>query len=59
MKKLVMGADHAGYALKDKIKADLIAKGYEVKDVGTFSSESCKYPIIAHELCKVIQGGEA
>ena len=59
MKKLVMGADHAGYALKDKIKADLIAKGYEVADVGTFSSESCKYPVIAHKLCELVLRGEA
>ena len=59
MKKLVMGADHAGYALKDKIKAVLIERGYEVTDVGTFSAESCKYPIIAHELCKNIQEGKS
>ena len=59
MKKLVMGADHAGFALKDKIKAVLTERGYEIIDVGTFSSESCKYPIIAHELCKNIQEGNA
>ena len=59
MKKIVMGADHAGYMLKDRIKADLEAKGYTVTDVGTFSSESCKYPLIAHEACEVILRGDA
>lgn len=59
MKKLVMGADHAGYTLKDKIKATLTERGYEIIDVGTFSSESCKYPLIAHDLCKNIQDGNA
>ncbi len=59
MKKLVMGADHAGYALKDKIKETLIEKGYEIIDVGTFSAESCKYPVIAHKLCKTITDGGA
>lgn len=59
MKKIVMGADHAGYTLKDKIKATLTERGYEIVDVGTFSSESCKYPVIAHDLCTVLQNGEA
>ena len=59
MKRLVMGADHAGYALKDRIKGVLLERGYEIIDVGTFSAESCKYPIIAHKLCKNIQEGNA
>ncbi len=59
MKKLVMGADHAGYALKDKIKATLTERGYEITDVGTFSAESCKYPVIAHKLCTEITEGKA
>lgn len=59
MKKLVMGSDHAGFALKEKIKATLIEKGYEVSDIGTYSTESCAYPAIAHELCDVITGGKA
>ena len=59
MKKIVMGADHAGYTLKDKIKATLLERGYDIIDVGTFSSESCKYPVIAHELCTILQKGEA
>ena len=59
MKKLVIGSDHAGFALKEKIKATLIEKGYELTDVGTHSAESCAYPLIAHELCSTIQSGEA
>ncbi|MBZ5530326.1 MAG: ribose 5-phosphate isomerase B [Acidobacteriia bacterium] len=42
--KIALGADHAGYELKDKIKRYLQQKGLEVLDEGTFSSESVDYP---------------
>lgn len=59
MKKIVLGADHGGYELKNTIKAHLIKCGFEVSDVGTNSSESCDYPIFASKLCQQIQNGEA
>lgn len=59
MKKLVIGSDHAGFELKEKIKAMLTEKGYDVTDVGTHSPESCAYPVIAHKLCNVITSGDA
>ena len=58
MKKIVLGADHGGYELKDHIKAHLTSLGYEVTDVGTNSAESCDYPIYASRLCQKIQAGE-
>lgn len=59
MKKIVLGADHGGYELKNKIKDHLISRGFEVADVGTDSAESCDYPIYAERLCEKIQGGDA
>ena len=59
MKKIVLGADHGGYELKNAIKAHLEAKGFETIDVGTNSSESCDYPVFASKLCQKLQNGEA
>lgn len=59
MKKIVLGADHGGFELKNTIKAHLESKGFDVIDVGTDSSASCDYPIFASKLCKHIQNGDA
>lgn len=59
MKRIVLGADHGGFELKNHIKDHLISLGYEVLDVGTDSGESCDYPVFASRLCKCIQEGEA
>ena len=58
-KRIVMGSDHAGYNLKQKVKAHLEARGFEVADVGTHTPESCNYTIYADALCKAIAAGEA
>ncbi len=42
--KIALGADHAGYELKDRIKGYLQQKGMEVLDEGTSSGESVDYP---------------
>lgn len=59
MKKIILGADHGGYELKNTVKAHLLSLGYEVTDVGTDSAQSCDYPVFASRLCKKIQSGEA
>ena len=56
--KLVIGADHGGYELKEDLKGYLTENGYEVEDVGTFSTASCDYPDIAKAACAKIQSGE-
>ena len=56
--KLVIGCDHAGFAIKNAVKAHVEAKGYEVVDVGTYTSDSCHYPIYAHAACEKILSGE-
>ncbi|HZQ90255.1 MAG TPA: ribose 5-phosphate isomerase B [Terriglobales bacterium] len=42
--RIALGADHAGFELKNRIKAHLAARGFAVDDRGTGSSESVDYP---------------
>ena len=59
MKKLIgIAADHAGYEMKEIIKTELIAAGYEVRDFGTNSAESMDYPDVAHPLASAVESGE-
>jgi ribose 5-phosphate isomerase B len=52
--KIALGADHAGYELKDRIKQYLQQKGIDVRDEGTSSPESVDYPdyarAVAHQV---------
>ncbi|HEY1937352.1 MAG TPA: ribose 5-phosphate isomerase B [Candidatus Angelobacter sp.] len=52
--KIAVGADHAGYELKDKIKEHLQQHGIDVRDEGTSSAESVDYPdyarVVAHDV---------
>ena len=59
MRKILLGADHGGFELKEHIKSHLTNCGFEVVDVGTNSTDSCDYPIFANKLCRGIQNGEA
>ncbi|MBE6535105.1 MAG: ribose 5-phosphate isomerase B [Ruminococcaceae bacterium] len=56
--KIAIGCDHAGFGIKNAVKAHIESKGYEVLDVGTHSADSCHYPVYASALCKKILGGE-
>ncbi|MBQ2256801.1 MAG: ribose 5-phosphate isomerase B [Clostridia bacterium] len=56
--KIVIGCDHAGFALKEQIKQYLANQGVELLDVGCYSTDACSYPDIAHALCTQIQSGE-
>ena len=58
-KKIALGCDHAGFEMKDAVIAHLQERGWDVIDVGTNSSDSCDYPVFAHEVCKNIQDGNA
>ena len=55
--KIVLGCDHAGFNIKDAVIAHIQEKGHEVVEVGTFSSNSCHYPIFAHAACEKILDG--
>jgi len=57
MKKILIAADHGGFALKENLKPYLKRKGFSVQDLGTFSEERCDYPEFAYQLAsKVAQG---
>ena len=56
--KIVIGCDHAGFGIKDAVKKHIEEMGHEVTDVGTYSTDSCHYPIYASAACKNILDGE-
>lgn len=57
--KLVVGGDHAGYELKEKVLQKLMDIGHEVIHVGSFSPEMVDFPDVARELCTHILNGRA
>ncbi len=52
--KLAIASDHGGFELKNKIYNYLIEKGYDIKDFGANSKESCDYPIFAKKVANSI-----
>jgi len=58
MSKLLIASDHAGFILKEKLRAYLGKKGIGVKDLGTYSQDRCDYPLYAYELGKNISNGK-
>ncbi|MBR4951588.1 MAG: ribose 5-phosphate isomerase B [Alistipes sp.] len=57
-KKIGIACDHAAYELKEFLVGYLSSKGFEVKDFGTHSEESCDYPDFAHALGEAIDNGD-
>ena len=55
--KIAIGADHAGFALKEQLRADLAAEGHEVMDVGTNSPEPVDYPDFAQKVSREVGAG--
>ena len=55
MKSIHMACDHAGIELKETLRAHLEKMGYTVTDHGTYSKESCDYPVFAHALCNAVE----
>ncbi|SRR5205809_4021247 len=57
--RVAIGADHAGFALKQLIGGDLRDLGHEVIDLGTDSMDPVDYPDYAEAVGKVILDGKA
>ncbi len=57
--KIAIGSDHGGFNYKNKIKEYLQARDVEFVDVGTHSVESCDYPLIAHQVARMVSENEA
>lgn len=56
--KIAMGADHAGFNLRNELKAHLIEAGHEVVDVGTDVNERTDYPIWGSRAARLVASGE-
>jgi ribose 5-phosphate isomerase B len=57
--RIAIGADHAGYDLKQHLIAVLSSGGHDVQDLGTHSTESCDYPPICAAVGRAVRDGKA
>ena len=57
--KLVVGSDHAGYALKARLLNSIKELGYEIIDMGCFDETPVDFPDIAQKVCTAILNGDA
>ena len=57
--RIAIGADHAGFSLKEQLRDWLHSQGYEVEDLGSTSAESTDYPDYASAVAREVAGGQA
>jgi ribose 5-phosphate isomerase B len=57
--RVFIGADHAGFALKELVASSLREAGIEIVDVGTNSPDSVDYPVYAFRVAHAVGNGEA
>ena len=55
---IALGCDHGGYALMQSVKKHLDELGLEYKDFGTYSTDSCDYPVYAKAAANAVANGE-
>ena len=58
MKTIGLCSDHAGFELKEQVKAWLESKGLSYQDFGTHSTDSCDYPDYAHPMAQAVEAGD-
>lgn len=56
--KIIIGSDHGGFDLKEKVKTILEAESYVVEDAGCHNAESVHYPEIAKKVAEKVSNGE-
>ena len=56
--KIAVGSDHGGLDYKNAIVEHLKKQGYEVVDVGTYTSDSCHYPLFGAEVARKVASKE-
>ena len=56
--KISLGCDHGGLELKNEIKAHLEACGFECRDFGNYTKDSCDYPDYARPAAEAVASGE-
>ena len=57
VRRVAIGADHGGFALKAKLIPLIQAKGIEVADLGTHSPQPCDYPAIGYKVASAVADG--
>ena len=57
--EIAIGADHAGFELKEQVKAYLVGLKHQVVDLGTNSTEPVDYPDFVEALCLTVRDGKA
>src|SRR5260221_14186472 len=57
--RIAIGADHAGFPLKEHLVATLVRLGHAVDDRGTFSETPIEYPPICAEVARLVAAGTA
>lgn len=55
---IAIGSDHGGWALKQEVMKHLDARGLEYKDYGTYSEDSCDYPVYGKAVAHAVADGE-
>lgn len=56
---IAIGCDHGGFALKQEVMRHLDELGLAYKDFGTYSEESCDYPIYGEAVARAVADGSA
>ena len=54
---IAIGSDHGGFELKQEIMAHLEKRGLEYKDFGTYTPESCDYPVYGKAVARAVASG--
>ena len=54
---IIIGSDHAGFDLKERVKEWLEERGFSVEDVGSSSPEQVDYPDYAHKVAEAVGSG--
>ena len=55
---IAIGSDHGGFLLKQEVMKYLAEKGLEYKDFGTYTEDSCDYPIYGEAVARAVASGE-
>ena len=56
--RIALGSDHAGFKYKEMLKRELVARGHEVRDFGTYSPETVDYPVFCRPAAEAVASGE-
>jgi ribose 5-phosphate isomerase B len=56
--QIIIGSDHAGFAMKEYIKSELVRMNYTSQDIGVFNEERSNYPLYSAKVARRVSSGE-